>query len=420
MVALADGEEAKPGRFRRGARIMAAKKAVSTTGVTAYRFAQAWSWSYTCVGLLTYIVPYDAGLVLLTVYGFPVLVFSGLAAFSNPTWFVAPPGTSVSGLMDVKCSGCALMTWLPLMGLLLNFLCLMGYAKAAEWHVHLPYPIARLLATLSNEHALTFWTLQGSTGGLFAKIATIIAAISGVVYVVWTPCILVNLLCSRQDTRQVAHDLSQKIEEAAEARLKAAVGVDAGGSFLREVPNQASLPAFPVGVEPGVALVFPISLGVQSYRKGCVPGGFLLELALMLLDVLTDMYSIVKLLANGHYIFGFCIATFTYTSTIVQWRRGLWKRLWKATQESSVAGVATDDLLDFKDSERGVEALPAFLVQLYAMPYMGLRTPFQVGTVTLSILLSLRGLVSHIVETVDLDFGRGDTTEHHYDALIQA
>eukprot|EP00929_Paragymnodinium_shiwhaense_P033427 TRINITY_DN18358_c0_g1_i1.p2 TRINITY_DN18358_c0_g1~~TRINITY_DN18358_c0_g1_i1.p2 ORF type:complete len:141 (+),score=17.14 TRINITY_DN18358_c0_g1_i1:1256-1678(+) len=140
----------------------------------------------------------------------------------------------------------------------------------------------------------------------------------------------------------------------------------------------------------------------------------------MALDILTDMYTIVKLLIRGHYIFAFCISTCMYTSTLVQLRRGLWSRLWKAIQGSSIAGVPTDDLLEIKDSERGMETLPAFLVQAYAMPYMGLVS-WEIGASTLSLLLSLHGLVSYIVETVDLDLGIEDEApEHHHDPLLQA
>lgn len=166
---------------------------------------------------------------------------------------------------------------------------------------------------------------------------------------------------------------------------------------------------FPEGFTPDVAVSAPFRKDVVtrlapsvSYSTG-LPGGLALPVVLMALDSLTDVCASLRLLVRGHYWFGGILAAIAYSSIISQLTKALLRAIPTALRESVAAGVPTRAYMELMESESSFEAIPGFLVQVYALPWSGLGTIDGVVSAALSLLLSVYSITSCVVNLVDFE-----------------
>jgi len=132
------------------------------------------------------------------------------------------------------------------------------------------------------------------------------------------------------------------------------------------------------------------------------PGPALQTFVFFILDMITDTIAWTKFLSAGHYAFAGMLATITWWSTLMQFRRGLWAGMVQAFSQVLRGGVQTEQFIELYDSEKGLETLFSMCVQVYALNYAGLTDWFGVVNNNLSIVLSMYGLASYLVDNVDL------------------
>ena len=82
--------------------------------------------------------------------------------------------------------------------------------------------------------------------------------------------------------------------------------------------------------------------------------------AIELMDMLTDMLSVIKLRIKGHIMFAAVLPTCVYTSTLLQLRQGHWRGLAQNFRDRVAGGLSTQGLLKMLDSGRGWKLCPGF------------------------------------------------------------
>ena len=94
---------------------------------------------------------------------------------------------------------------------------------------------------------------------------------------------------------------------------------------------------------------------------------------LFALDIITDTIAWSTFLTKGHHLFGGVLALTSWWSTLTQRRHGLWSGMVDTFNKVYTKGVMTEEFIELFDSEKGLETLFAFTVQVYAYWYVAQR-----------------------------------------------
>eukprot|EP00929_Paragymnodinium_shiwhaense_P011821 TRINITY_DN11812_c0_g1_i1.p1 TRINITY_DN11812_c0_g1~~TRINITY_DN11812_c0_g1_i1.p1 ORF type:complete len:1021 (-),score=124.16 TRINITY_DN11812_c0_g1_i1:161-3223(-) len=170
---------------------------------------------------------------------------------------------------------------------------------------------------------------------------------------------------------------------------------------------------FPEGVQPVRFVAW------TSWRVP-LPAKLTSDLSLLFADIVTDTMAWSSFLRQGHVLFAGFLALASWTSTLIQLREGLLERAIVYARESHMAGIPTVGWIHLLDTEKGLEALVALIVQGYGNFFAGLTFPFDAASNSLSIFLSMVGISTYLRDNFDYEGVQQVTTTEKGDDLPHA
>eukprot|EP00929_Paragymnodinium_shiwhaense_P011822 TRINITY_DN11812_c0_g2_i1.p1 TRINITY_DN11812_c0_g2~~TRINITY_DN11812_c0_g2_i1.p1 ORF type:complete len:1322 (-),score=164.88 TRINITY_DN11812_c0_g2_i1:362-4327(-) len=446
-------------KVRRGAMRMATQQkvgALKATAALAVRFFQTVS-SVGCILLLLFSLRPALALLVLLLATLPLFGMYGGSVFKQPTLLVSPPDFSLFfsrassqkakfHLMYLALLHVATVAVLGYNGALVlqtgevhgvdsvadNFLAMLSLAKqgALAMRIVSGWSIAFSVAVFFHVNFVAMMTLFDIHAFELPSSATImllffspLVNLLGMVLVLIRVAVLasspVMLMCGAKplsympkcwdlvdswdpvDLHSTIMELAKTLQEAAAKRSNDREGTLLSASDhtkMLEVGlwESSSTMNFPEGVQPTCFVDW-------SCWWMPLPGKLTRDLALLFADIVTDTYAWSTFLRRGHVLFAGFLALASWTSTLIQLREGSLGRAVFDARESHMAGIPTAGWIHLLDTEKGLEALVALIVQGYGNFFAGFTFPIDAASNSLSILLSMVGIATYLRDNFDYE-----------------